>query len=185
MSVDTITIRRPDDWHVHLRDGDMLKAVAPFTARQFARAIVMPNLSPPVTEVAAARTARRCFSRFTTGRQYACGLRPPVNKALRLRCRCCGVIVAATVSGASLTNPAASAVVICSRTIFNAGKSRTRPVRMRSMNTASRSKMSTSGSVTSPWTSKGMPIASIRSSAAWIWRTSVTPLALLVVAPAG
>jgi dihydroorotase len=56
--LDTITIRRPDDWHVHLRDGAMLAAVAPFTARQFARAIVMPNLSPPVTTVAAARTYR-------------------------------------------------------------------------------------------------------------------------------
>jgi dihydroorotase len=44
----TLTIRRPDDWHVHLRDGAMLKAVLPYTARQFARAIVMPNLSPPV-----------------------------------------------------------------------------------------------------------------------------------------
>jgi dihydroorotase len=49
-----LTLRRPDDWHVHLRDGDMLTAVAPFTARQFARAIVMPNLIPPVTSVAAA-----------------------------------------------------------------------------------------------------------------------------------
>ena len=47
----TITIRRPDDWHVHLRDGNMLERVAPFTARQFARAIIMPNLSPPVTRV--------------------------------------------------------------------------------------------------------------------------------------
>ena len=44
-----ITIRRPDDWHVHLRDGEMMKAVVPFTARQFRRAIVMPNLKPPVT----------------------------------------------------------------------------------------------------------------------------------------
>jgi len=51
---DTITIRRPDDWHVHLRDGAMLEAVAPFTARQFARAIIMPNLSPPVTSSASA-----------------------------------------------------------------------------------------------------------------------------------
>ena len=49
-----LTIRRPDDWHVHLRDGAMLHAVAPYTARQFARAIIMPNLSPPVTTVAAA-----------------------------------------------------------------------------------------------------------------------------------
>ena len=55
---DTLTIRRPDDWHVHLRDGDMLAAVAPYTARQFARAIVMPNLSPPVTSVAAAESYR-------------------------------------------------------------------------------------------------------------------------------
>ena len=48
---ETLTIRRPDDWHVHLRDGDMLKLVAPYTARQFKRAIVMPNLVPPVTTV--------------------------------------------------------------------------------------------------------------------------------------
>jgi dihydroorotase len=53
-----LTIRRPDDWHVHLRDGDMLAAVAPYTARQFARAIVMPNLTPPVTSVAAADAYR-------------------------------------------------------------------------------------------------------------------------------
>ena len=51
---DRITIRRPDDWHVHLRDGAMLQAVAAHTARQFARAIVMPNLTPPVTDAAAA-----------------------------------------------------------------------------------------------------------------------------------
>jgi dihydroorotase len=50
----SLTIRRPDDWHVHLRDGGMLRAVAPFTARQFARAIVMPNLDPPVASVDAA-----------------------------------------------------------------------------------------------------------------------------------
>jgi len=46
----TLTIRKPDDWHCHFRDGDMLKAVAPHTAKRFARAIIMPNLSPsPVT----------------------------------------------------------------------------------------------------------------------------------------
>ena len=54
----TLTFRRPDDWHVHLRDGAMLGAVAGYTARQFARAIVMPNLAPPVTGVAAARAYR-------------------------------------------------------------------------------------------------------------------------------
>jgi dihydroorotase len=54
-----LTIRRPDDWHVHLRDGEMLGAVAPYTARQFGRAIVMPNLVPPVTTVAAAEAYRQ------------------------------------------------------------------------------------------------------------------------------
>ncbi len=56
--IDTLTIRRPDDWHVHLRDGAMLGAVARATARQFARAIVMPNLKPPVTTAAAAAAYR-------------------------------------------------------------------------------------------------------------------------------
>jgi dihydroorotase len=55
---ETLTIRRPDDWHVHFRDGAMLAAVASLTARQFARAIVMPNLVPPVTTVAAAGAYR-------------------------------------------------------------------------------------------------------------------------------
>jgi len=59
MTGETLTLRRPDDWHVHLRDGAMLKAVLPFTARVFARAIVMPNLTPPVTSVAAAKAYRR------------------------------------------------------------------------------------------------------------------------------
>jgi dihydroorotase len=54
-----ITFTRPDDWHLHLRDGDMLRAVLPHSARQFARAIVMPNLRPPVTTVAAAADYRR------------------------------------------------------------------------------------------------------------------------------
>lgn len=53
-----LTLRRPDDWHVHLRDGAMLQAVAPATANQFARAIVMPNLRPPITTVAAGRAYR-------------------------------------------------------------------------------------------------------------------------------
>ena len=59
MSEPGLTLRRPDDWHVHLRDGAMLRAVAPLTARQFARAIVMPNLVPPVTTVAAATAYRQ------------------------------------------------------------------------------------------------------------------------------
>jgi dihydroorotase len=54
----TLTIRKPDDWHVHLRDGEMLAKVAPYTARQFARAIVMPNLVPPITTVEEAAAYR-------------------------------------------------------------------------------------------------------------------------------
>lgn len=53
-----LTIRRPDDWHVHLRDGDMMRAVLPYTTRQFARAIVMPNLAPPITTRQAASAYR-------------------------------------------------------------------------------------------------------------------------------
>jgi dihydroorotase len=53
-----ITIRRPDDWHVHLRDGAMLASVLPFTAAQFARGIIMPNLVPPVTTSAMAAAYR-------------------------------------------------------------------------------------------------------------------------------
>jgi dihydroorotase len=58
VATQTLTIRKPDDWHVHLRDGDMLRRVAPYTARQFARAIVMPNLAPPITTAEAAAAYR-------------------------------------------------------------------------------------------------------------------------------
>jgi dihydroorotase len=51
MTTKTLTITRPDDWHLHVRDGDALNAVLPDTARQFARAIIMPNLKPPVRSV--------------------------------------------------------------------------------------------------------------------------------------
>lgn len=54
----TLSLARPDDWHLHLRDGDMLAAVLPHTARQFGRAIVMPNLKPPVTTTAQAQAYR-------------------------------------------------------------------------------------------------------------------------------
>lgn len=53
-----LKIRRPDDWHLHLRDDDMLNAVLPYTSAVFGRAIVMPNLTPPVTTVAAAEAYR-------------------------------------------------------------------------------------------------------------------------------
>src|SRR2546421_3635602 len=55
---DRVTLRRPDDWHLHLRDGPQLASVVAATARVFARAIVMPNLRPPVTTVEAAAAYR-------------------------------------------------------------------------------------------------------------------------------
>ncbi|BET43273.1 dihydroorotase [Atlantibacter hermannii] len=59
VSLQVLTIRRPDDWHVHLRDGEMLNIVVPYTSETYARAIVMPNLAPPVTTVEAARAYRQ------------------------------------------------------------------------------------------------------------------------------
>lgn len=55
---DRLTIRRPDDWHLHLRDGAMLRAVLPHSTAHFARAIIMPNLTPPVVTTADARAYR-------------------------------------------------------------------------------------------------------------------------------
>ena len=67
-----ITLRRPDDWHLHLRDGDALRAVLPFTAAQFARAIVMPNLKPPVTTTELALAYRqRILDALPAGARFA------------------------------------------------------------------------------------------------------------------
>src|SRR5580700_7604791 len=101
-TAETMTLRRPDDWHFHLRDGGMLTTVVRYTARQFARAIVMPNLVPPVTSVAAARAYRgrilaalprgsdfvplmTCYLTDTTEpEQVAGGLREGVFTAVKL-----------------------------------------------------------------------------------------------------
>ena len=58
MTATTLTLTRPDDWHLHLRDGEVLRSVVAATARVFARAVVMPNLDPPITTVAAAAAYR-------------------------------------------------------------------------------------------------------------------------------
>ena len=58
MTTTRLTIRKPDDWHLHVRDGAMLKACLPFTASHFARAILMPNLIPPVVTAADAAAYR-------------------------------------------------------------------------------------------------------------------------------
>src|SRR2546430_4052373 len=68
----TLTITRPDDWHVHLRDGEMMRSVIGATARTFARAVVMPNLTPPVTTVAAAAAYRdRILAALPAGSTFA------------------------------------------------------------------------------------------------------------------
>lgn len=66
-----LTIIRPDDWHLHLRDGDVLRAVLPDTASRFGRAIVMPNLRPPVTSTALAQAYReRILQALPAGRRF-------------------------------------------------------------------------------------------------------------------
>lgn len=67
----TLRLRRPDDWHLHLRDGALLSAVLPHTAARFARAVVMPNLSPPVTTAAAALAYReRILAALPAGARF-------------------------------------------------------------------------------------------------------------------
>ena len=66
-----LKIRRPDDWHIHLRDDEMLSTVLPFTSEVFGRAIVMPNLTPPVTTVAAAIAYReRIMAALPSGHKF-------------------------------------------------------------------------------------------------------------------
>lgn len=67
----SITIRRPDDWHIHLRDDEILRAVLPYTTAQFARGIIMPNLVPPVTTAKAASAYRdRIFAARPDGSDF-------------------------------------------------------------------------------------------------------------------
>ncbi|MGB7412798.1 MAG: dihydroorotase [Thermosynechococcaceae cyanobacterium] len=67
----TLTLTQPDDWHLHVRDGEVLKAVLPHTVRQFARAIIMPNLKPPVRSVADAAAYRdRIIAAIPAGKQF-------------------------------------------------------------------------------------------------------------------
>ncbi|MFC6788427.1 dihydroorotase [Methylobacterium komagatae] len=70
-SLDRLVIPKPDDWHIHLRDGAMLRAVLPYTAAQFARGIIMPNLVPPVTTVDAASAYReRILAALPEGQSF-------------------------------------------------------------------------------------------------------------------
>ncbi len=112
---DRLTIRRPDDWHVHLRDGDMLAAVARYTAVQFARAIVMPNLAPPVTTVAAAEAYRaRIMAALPAEARFeplmTCYLTDDIDAEELARGHAAGVFTAAKLYPANATTNSAHGV---------------------------------------------------------------------------
>jgi dihydroorotase len=170
---DTITLGRPDDFHVHLRDGAAMASVVPFAARQFGRALVMPNLKPPVTTVAMAADYRDRILRSVPAETQFSPLMAlyltdgtTVDEVARVansefvhafKYYPAG---ATTNSDAGVTSlakvyPVLDAmqrlgVVMCSTTIFSAGKSRAICGSAPSTNNASRSNTSVDGSVTSP-----------------------------------
>ena len=111
----TLTIRRPDDWHVHLRDGAVLAGVLPWTTRQFARAIVMPNLSPPVTTSAAAAAYReRIIAALPAGADFTplmiCYLTDGIDPGELERGHADGVFTAAKLYPAHATTGSAHGV---------------------------------------------------------------------------
>ena len=114
MTLQSITIRRPDDWHVHLRDGEMLDRVARYTARQFARAIVMPNLAPPITSVEAASGYRDRILAAAAGHDFTplmtCYLTDNVDPEELARGHADGIWVAAKLYPAGATTNSASGV---------------------------------------------------------------------------
>ncbi|HYH21735.1 MAG TPA: dihydroorotase [Azospirillum sp.] len=110
-----LTLRRPDDWHVHLRDGAMLKAVLPFTAQQFARAIVMPNLKPPVATAADAEAYRaRILEALPAGARFTplmtCYLTDATDADDLARGAASGVFTAAKLYPANATTNSAHGV---------------------------------------------------------------------------
>src|SRR6476469_4459356 len=112
---DSLIIRRPDDWHVHLRDGAMLQGVAAHTARQFARAIVMPNLAPPVTTTAMAAAYReRILSALPAGAAFeplmTAYLTDHTDPADLIEGKAAGVLTAAKLYPANATTNSAHGV---------------------------------------------------------------------------
>ncbi|MCB1368968.1 MAG: dihydroorotase [Rhodobacteraceae bacterium] len=110
-----LTIRRPDDWHLHLRDGAMLRAVLPETARHFARAIVMPNLVPPVVTGADASAYRaRILAALPVGADFrplmTLYLTEDTDVADVLVAQAAGVITAVKLYPAGATTNSASGV---------------------------------------------------------------------------
>ena len=115
MPPETLTIRRPDDWHVHLRDGAMLGAVVAQTARQFARAIVMPNLKPPVTTAAAGAAYRdRILAALGPGHDFTplmtCYLTDGIDPDELVRGHAEGIFAAAKLYPANATTNSAHGV---------------------------------------------------------------------------
>lgn len=111
----TLTIRRPDDWHVHLRDGAVMAGVLAHTARQFGRAIVMPNLSPPVSTVDAARAYRdRIVAALPVGMDFTplmtCYLTDGIDPEELARGKAEGVFTAAKLYPAHATTGSAHGV---------------------------------------------------------------------------
>ena len=118
--MDKITIIRPDDWHLHLRDGDQLRAVLPDAARRFARAIVMPNLKPPVTTTGMALGYReRILSALPAGVSFeplmALYLTDDTTGAEILRAKASGVVRAVKYYPAGATTHSDSGVTALGR----------------------------------------------------------------------
>jgi len=109
-----LTIRRPDDWHVHFRDGDLLKAVVGFTAACFGRAIVMPNLVPPVTTAKQAADYRERIRAALTGQRFTplmtCYLTDATDKADLIAGHRDGIFTAAKLYPAHATTNSAAGV---------------------------------------------------------------------------
>ncbi|SPF80499.1 dihydroorotase [Pseudoprimorskyibacter insulae] len=110
-----ITIRRPDDWHLHLRDGAMLAAVAPETARHFGRAIIMPNLVPPVvTGAQAAAYRERIMAALPVGSGFqplmTCYLTEDTDAEDLAKAKADGIITAVKLYPAGATTNSASGV---------------------------------------------------------------------------
>jgi dihydroorotase len=103
-----LKIRRPDDWHIHLRDDDMLKTVLPYTSQVFGRAIVMPNLAPPITTIKAAIAYReRILAAVPQGHKFTplmtCYLTDSLNAAVLVEGFKQGVFTAAKLYPANAT----------------------------------------------------------------------------------
>ncbi len=116
----TLTIRRPDDWHLHFRDGVMMRDVVHYTARQFARAIVMPNLTPPVTDAASAAVYRdRIVGAVPEGVQFTplmtCYLTDNTDADDLARGAAAGVFTAAKLYPAGATTNSANGVTDVAR----------------------------------------------------------------------